>query len=142
MTRVVRWSPEDPLRSRSSAVTRGIRVDCQSFYVPERSVPTSQTYFFAYRIKISNEGTEPATLRSRRWLITDGTGLVHKVEGPGVVGQEPRLEPGESFEYTSSCPLATPSGIMRGAYVMESEEGEAFQVRVGEFGLLAPGILN
>jgi len=138
----VRWNPVDPVRTHSRAVTRGIRVECESFFVPERSMPQDDVYFFAYRIKITNEGLETATLRSRRWIITAGSGLVHKVEGPGVVGEEPRLTPGESFEYTSSCPLSTCTGMMRGVFVMESEEGERFEARVAEFALLTPGILN
>ena len=97
----------------SQAVTEGIQVEV-SHYVAERSNPARDLYFFAYRIKITNEGSEPAQLISRHWIITDGEGRVEEVQGPGVVGKQPRLAPGESFEYTSFCPLHTARGCRAG----------------------------
>ena len=89
----------------SDTTTRGVRVQVQSAYVPERSSPRESHYFFAYRVRISNVGEETVQLVSRHWVITDGDGHVEHVQGPGVVGEQPVLEPGESFEYTSFCPL-------------------------------------
>ncbi|MFO1462388.1 MAG: Co2+/Mg2+ efflux protein ApaG [bacterium] len=122
----------------SSAVTRGIRVDVESEYDPERSDPGSGYYFFSYRIKITNQGDRNAQLISRHWIITDADGHVEEVKGPGVVGEQPLLEPGESFEYTSACPLKTPTGNMRGTYQMVADNGEKFDAEVARFEL-APG---
>src|SRR6476661_9690422 len=108
----------------SDAVTRGIKVHVESEYAPERSQPAQNQWFFLYTITISNEGSETAQLVTRHWIITDGTGHVEEVRGPGVVGQQPTLAPGESFEYTSGCPLPTSSGQMEGTYEMVSEGGE------------------
>lgn len=126
----------------SQAVTEGIQVEVSSHYVAERSNPARDLYFFAYRIKITNEGSEPAQLISRHWIITDGEGRVEEVQGPGVVGKQPRLAPGESFEYTSFCPLHTPRGTMRGSYTMVSDAGESFEAEIAPFSLEMPLELN
>ena len=110
----------------SEAITRGVRVHVQSEYAPDRSRPGRKEWFFLYTVKISNEGAEPVQLVTRHWIITDGTGHVEEVRGPGVVGKQPTLKPGESFEYTSGCPLPTPFGMMEGTYQMVSESGELF----------------
>lgn len=119
--------------------TRGIQVDVQCEFVPERSDPARPYYFFAYTIRISNMGDRPARLVSRYWKITDGTGEVREVAGEGVVGQQPSLAAGESFEYTSFCPLPTPTGNMRGTYLMQLEDGESFEARIPLFFLRAVG---
>jgi ApaG protein len=122
----------------SEAITRGVRVHVDSEYAPDQSQPTRKEWFFIYTVKISNEGSEPVQLLTRHWLITDDTGRVEEVRGPGVVGQQPRLEPGESFEYTSGCPLPTSSGQMEGTYQMVSESGETFDVKIAPFTLSGP----
>src|SRR5207244_2414397 len=103
----------------SDTTTRGIRIAVESFYVEERSEPRERYFFFAYRVKITNEGSETAQLLSREWIITDSDGNVERVEGPGVVGEKPVLTPGETFEYTSFCPLRTSMGSMEGGYTMQ-----------------------
>jgi ApaG protein len=122
----------------SEAVTRGVRVRVQSEYAPERSDPGSNKWFFLYTITIANEGTETVQLVTRHWIITDGTGRVEEVRGPGVVGKQPLLKPGESFEYTSGCPLATPFGVMEGTYQMVAESGERFDAKIAPFTLSEP----
>ena len=122
----------------SEAVTRGIKVHVESEYAPERSQPSQNQWFFLYTITISNEGTETAQLMTRHWIITDGTGHVEEVKGPGVVGKQPVLAPGESFTYTSGCPLPTETGKMAGTYQMLAASGETFDVRIAEFTLSAP----
>lgn len=99
-------------------------------------------YFFAYTIHISNEGQQPARLVSRHWIITDANGHVEEVRGEGVVGDKPRLEPSQSFEYTSGCPLATPVGSMRGYYRMVRDDGSSFEVVIPEFLLICPHVNN
>ncbi|HEY0973035.1 MAG TPA: Co2+/Mg2+ efflux protein ApaG [Solimonas sp.] len=127
----------------SETVTRGIRILVQPRYVPEQSEPTAQQYLFAYHITIRNEGEEPAQLLSRHWVITDGEGKTDEVRGPGVVGHQPLLKPGEAFEYTSGCPLTTPVGSMHGSYTMElPERGERFEARIAPFTLAVPRALN
>ena len=96
----------------SEAITRGVRVFVQAEYAPERSRPAQNQWFFLYTVKISNEGAEPVQLVTRQWVITDGTGQVEEVRGPGVVGHQPRLKPGESFEYTSGCPLGDRKSVV------------------------------
>jgi ApaG protein len=100
----------EPVTPTSTTVTEGIRVVVRSAYLSDQSLPLANRYVFAYTVLIANEGTEPAQLRTRHWIITDGNGKVEEVRGPGVVGQEPFLEPGEHFEYTSGCVLPTPRG--------------------------------
>jgi ApaG protein len=126
----------------SDAVTRGIRVQVQSFYDEERSSPSEGYYFFAYRVRITNEGREPAQLISREWIITDGDGQVQRVQGPGVVGEQPVIAPGESYEYTSFCPLPTPVGAMEGSYFMTLRSGEGFRALIAPFSLEAPHTVN
>ena len=127
----------------SDTVTRGIRIEVRSEYDPLRSSPKDDHFFFAYHVRISNLGTEPAQLVSRLWIITDADGDVERVEGPGVVGETPRLGPGDQFEYTSYCPLTTPVGTMEGHYVMTVEAtGERFEAEIGRFTLAAPGAVN
>ena len=126
----------------SSAVTEGIRVSVQATYVAEQSAPRSKRYVFASTVKIANEGGAPAQLRSRHWIITDGAGKVEEVRGPGVVGQQPTLRPGEHFEYTSGCVLQTPRGEMRGTYQMHRPDGTTFDATIAPFELLLPYSLN
>lgn len=113
-------------------------VAVRTAFVPEQSDPASSQYFFAYTITITNTGAVPAQLISRHWVITDGANRVQDVKGLGVVGKQPLLKPGESFEYTSGCPLSTPYGSMRGEYFCVAEDGERFEVPVEEFLLALP----
>lgn len=114
-----------------------------STYVPERSAPELDRFFFAYRIRIWNEGADTVQLLSRHWIITDGDGNTEEVRGPGVVGQQPVLECGQAFEYTSFCPLPTPLGCMRGFFQMiYLEDGEGFEAEVGVFTLAVPEALH
>jgi ApaG protein len=122
----------------SEAVTRGVRVRVQSEYAPERSQPSKNQWFFLYTITISNEGPETVQLLTRHWIITDATGHVEEVRGPGVVGKQPILRPGEAFEYTSGCPLTTPFGTMEGTYQMVTDAGERFDAAVAQFTLSEP----
>ncbi len=126
----------------SDATTRGVRVQVQSRYVPERSSPTEGHYFFAYRVRISNAGEETVRLVSRSWVITDGHGRIERVQGPGVVGEQPVLGPGQAFEYTSFCPLPTPIGSMHGSYQMVTEGGTPFDAEIAPFSLAVPTALN
>lgn len=122
----------------SEAVTRGIRVLVQSEYAADKSRPVQNEWFFLYTVTITNEGAEPVQLVTRHWVITDGTGHVEEVRGPGVVGQQPTLQPGESFTYTSGCPLTTPFGVMEGTYQMVAASGERFDAKVAPFTLSEP----
>jgi len=122
----------------SEATTRGVVVVVRSGYVPEHSQPAHSRWFFSYRIRISNRGPSPVQLLNRHWVITDAHGRVEEVRGPGVVGEQPRLAPGESFEYTSFCPLTTPFGTMEGSYEMVTEDGERFRAKIGRFTLSEP----
>ena len=122
----------------SDAVTRGVRVHVESEYAAERSQPSQNQWFFLYTITISNEGGETVQLLTRHWIITDGTNQVEEVKGPGVVGKQPTLAPGESFEYTSGCPLSTPFGIMTGTYQMVTEDGDHFDATIAPFTLSEP----
>lgn len=126
----------------SEATTRGIQVTVHSDYVPERSQPTQGRWFFSYRIRISNRGSVPVQLLNRHWVITDAHGQVEEVRGPGVIGEQPVMAPGESFEYTSFCPLATPFGTMEGSYEMVTEDGERFSAKIGQFTLSQPLAVN
>lgn len=126
----------------SEATTRGIRVEVEAGYLPERSAPERSQYFFAYNVRVSNVGTEAAQLVSRRWVITDGDGKVQVVEGPGVVGEQPLLAPGSSFEYTSFCPLPTPYGTMHGTYRMVLPSGGSFEAAIAPFTLAVPNSIN
>jgi ApaG protein len=126
----------------STAVTRGIRVTVRAQYLPERSSPKGGQYAFAYTVRIANEGDRMAQLQSRHWIITDGEGKVQEVRGEGVVGEKPRLQPGQSFEYTSWCMLATPHGSMHGTYQMVRDDGERFDAQIAPFTLALPYSLN
>ena len=126
----------------SSAVTEGIRVTVSAAYVPEQSAPGSKRYVFAYTVKIMNEGALAAQLRTRHWIITDGNGKVEEVRGPGVIGQQPHLKPGEEFEYTSGCVLQTSRGEMRGTYQMQRPDGGMFDAVIAPFVLALPYTLN
>jgi ApaG protein len=126
----------------SAAITNGIRVTVSTVYVPSQSAPTAHRYVFAYTIRIANEGTQTVQLRSRHWIITHGSGKVEEVRGPGVVGQQPVLKPGEHFEYTSGCVLDTPRGTMHGTYQMHVTGGEMFDAEIAQFQLAMPHSLN
>ena len=130
------------MSSSSEAVTRGIRVQVRSRYLPERSQPEESQWLFIYQVRIANEGEHAARLISRHWIVTDGNGDVEEYQGDGVVGEQPLLEPGEFFEYTSGCPLRTPFGTMEGTYQMISSTGEAFDVRIAPFSLAEPYAIN
>ncbi len=120
------------------AVTRGIRIRVKPEYQEDQSTPEDGYYFWTYTIDILNQGEETVQLRSRVWRITDASGKTEEVRGPGVVGQTPTLPPGQSFTYTSGCPLATPSGIMVGSYQMADEDGRLFDVAIPAFSLDSP----
>jgi ApaG protein len=128
--------------SDSTATTRGVKVTVRSSYVAERSQPAAGRWFFAYRIRITNRGAVPVRLLNRHWVITDAHGEVEEVRGPGVVGEQPTLAPGESFEYTSFCPLPTPFGTMEGSYEMVTADGERFWADIGRFTLSEPLAVN
>ena len=122
----------------SEALTRGVRIRVESEYAPSKSNPSKNQWFFLYTVTISNEGAEVVQLLTRHWIITDGTGHVEEVRGPGVVGKQPTLKPGERFEYTSGCPLATPFGMMEGTYQMVTETGDRFDAKIAPFTLSEP----
>ena len=126
----------------SDTTTRGVRIQVKSAYLPDRSAPDEGRYLFAYRVRISNVGTETVQLLSREWIITDSDGDVETVRGPGVVGEQPVLDPGQSFEYTSFCPLPTPIGSMHGAYQMVLANGDTFDAEIAPFSLAVPSALN
>ena len=126
----------------SDTVTRGIRIRVKSQYLSDRSSPRDSQYLFAYHVRISNEGSETAQLVSREWIITSAEGEVERVKGPGVVGEQPVLEPGASFEYTSYCPLKTAVGSMHGSYQMVTPGGEKFDAQINPFTLAAPHALH
>jgi ApaG protein len=126
----------------SNAITNGIRVTVSSNYIPAQSAPKARRYVFAYTVRIANEGTESAKLKSRHWIITDGNGKVEQVRGPGVVGEQPMLRPGEHFEYTSGCVLETPRGSMEGSYQMVRSDGTEFDATIAPFALMLPYSLN
>ena len=120
------------------ASTRGIAVRVEPTYLESRSSPDSSQYFWAYRVNIENQGWETVQLLSRHWMITNARGELTEVKGPGVVGEQPVLKPGETFEYTSGAPLNTPSGMMGGAYQMQTDNGECFDIEIPTFSLDCP----
>jgi ApaG protein len=120
------------------ANTRDIAVSVEPTYLETRSSPDISQYFWAYRVIIENRGRETVQLLSRHWMISNARGELTEVKGPGVVGEQPVLKPGESFEYTSGAPLDTPSGMMGGAYQMETESGERFDIEIPTFSLDRP----
>jgi len=125
-------------RALYTAITRGIAVSVEPTYLEAQSSPDSSQYLWAYRVTIENQGRETVQLLSRHWMITNARGELNEVKGPGVVGEQPLLKPGESYEYTSGAPLDTPSGMMGGAYQMESESGERFDIEIPTFSLDRP----
>ena len=134
---------DQPLYAPSSeAVTNNVRVEVESQYAPEHSQPFQSEWFFHYTVRISNEGADTVQLLARHWIITDGTGRTEEVTGPGVVGEQPVLRPGESFQYTSGCPLTTPWGNMRGRYEMRAASGTRFQAEITTFELRQPDAVH
>ena len=115
--------------------TRNINVSVETRFLENESEPDNQYFVWAYHIRISNEGHETVQLRSRHWIITDGLGRVQEVKGEGVVGEQPILGPGGSYAYTSGTPLSTPTGMMRGSYLMETPNGERFEIEIPLFSL-------
>ena len=126
----------------SSALTRGILVTVRSQYIPEKSSASARQFAFAYTVNIANRGTETAQLESRHWIITDSEVDVQEVRGECVVGAQPVLRPGEEFEYTSWCMIATPAGSMRGSYQMVTPEGDRFDAEIAPFRLTPSSLLN
>ena len=122
------------------SVTRAIQVTVEPTFLDEESAPDEGRYFWAYTIEIANLGSEVVRLRSRHWHITDAHGRTEEVSGPGVVGKQPVLKPGETFAYTSGCPLPTPSGIMVGTYQIETDGGEMFSIAIPAFSLDLPDL--
>lgn len=120
------------------STTDDISVSVEPLFLDHESVPDKNVYVWAYRVKIENQGKDIVQLRTRHWVITDAFGRVQQVHGPGVVGEQPILRPGESFEYTSGTPLSTPSGIMGGTYSMQAENGRIFDVTIPTFSLDIP----
>jgi ApaG protein len=123
-----------------AAETRGIIVRVSVSYLPEQSEPARGRWFWAYHIRIENSGPMTVQLLTRHWIITDGRGARHTVEGEGVVGEQPMIAPGASFDYVSGCPLSTPTGNMQGSYHMIGEDGSAFDVAIPKFALTAPAV--
>ena len=121
-----------------SETTRDIQVTVTPMYLDGQSSPSDNHYVWAYQVRIENTGRETVRLRTRHWRITDAAGHTQEVHGPGVVGEQPLLGPGEHFEYTSGCPLTTPSGIMVGTYAMEDAQGALFDVAIPAFSLDSP----
>jgi len=119
-----------------------VAVSATPQFIPDQSDPATERYVFAYTITIENVGTVPAQLISRHWVITDGNSRVQEVRGLGVIGQQPLLNPGETFEYTSGCQLDTPVGTMRGTFQMTAEDGTQFDAIIAEFTLSIPRVLH
>jgi len=121
-----------------SETTRSIKVTVKPYFLEDQSSPSDGHFVWAYHVRIENQGPETVQLRRRHWRITDGIGRTQEVRGPGVVGEQPVLGPGQTFEYTSGTPLGTPSGIMVGTYEMETRNGESFAVAIPAFSLDSP----
>jgi ApaG protein len=126
----------------SEAVTNRIRVEVLSRYSSENSPPLRDAWVFQYTVRITNQGLETVQLVSRHWIITDALEHTEEVKGPGVVGEQPVLAPGESFKYSSWCPLKTPTGVMRGTYQMIGARGNQFDIEIAPFALKAPYTVN
>ena len=124
------------------AITHGIEISVRPFYLPDQSSPEDNSFVFAYQITIQNQGHQAAQLLDRHWIIKDASNHIEEVEGPGVIGQTPYLEPGESFTYTSFCPLSTDYGTMKGSYGMVRPDGERFEAEIPAFALLPQWMLN
>ncbi len=118
------------------------QISAKVVYVPSESRPDQGYHFFAYKISITNLGSAPAQLISRHWVITDALGTKEEVRGPGVIGMQPKIQPGQTFEYDSACPLHTNTGSMKGRYFMTAENGDSFSVEIPEFYLVAPLALH
>ncbi|MGE4278592.1 MAG: Co2+/Mg2+ efflux protein ApaG [Magnetospirillum sp.] len=118
--------------------THGIRITVRPNYLDDQSSPDENHFVWAYHVRIENQGATTVQLKSRHWKITDAMGRLQEVQGPGVVGEQPVLNPGESFEYTSGTPLSTPSGIMAGSYQMQGPDGQVFDVTIPAFSLDSP----
>ena len=123
-----------------AAETRGVIVRVSVSFLPEQSEPDRGRWFWAYHIRIETAGDMSVQLLTRHWIITDGRGARHSVEGEGVIGEQPLIAPGESFDYVSGCPLSTPSGAMLGSYHMMGDDGAGFDVEIPRFALLAPAV--
>lgn len=128
--------------SGSSAQTRGVKVEVQPMYLPDHSDPMRHHWMHAYTVTITNQGGETVRLLSRHWIITNAHGTEEHVRGAGVIGEQPRLEPGQSFTYTSGCPMDTPVGTMHGTYQMVTSDGDRFDAEVAPFTLAEPYALN
>ena len=124
--------------AKYSATTRQISVSVTPIYLDDQSVPEQNHFVWAYHVVIENRGNETVQLRSRYWRIINARGELREIRGAGVVGEQPRLEPGDAFEYTSRVPLTTPSGIMSGSYQVENEHGESFDIDIPAFSLDSP----
>lgn len=135
-------SPDEAFVTGSEALTKGVRVRVRARYSPGHSDPQASAWFFLYSIHIVNEGTQSVQLIDRHWIILDGSGRTEEVRGEGVVGNQPTLAPGEDFEYTSGCPLATPFGSMTGSYGMVREDGTEFRAEIALFELVEPGAIH
>ena len=138
----MRIAPRGALCLNVGMTERPINIDVSTRFLDDQSEPDAGRYAFAYTIRIPNVGDRPAQLRRRPWVITDSNGKVQEVRGDGVVGEQPHLPPGESFEYTSGAIIETPVGTMQGAYEMQDDEGEPFDAPIAPFTLAIPGILQ
>lgn len=123
-----------------AAETDGVTVRVAVSYLPDQSEPGRGRWFWAYHIRIENHSERSVQLLSRHWIITDGRGQRHSVEGEGVVGEQPVIEPGGSYDYVSGCPLATPTGAMQGSYRMAGSDGRSFDAAIPKFALMAPAV--
>jgi ApaG protein len=133
---------QDAPTTTSEALTDGLRVVVRARYSAEHSDPARSHWFFLYTIQISNEGSQTVQLTDRHWIILDGSGRTEEVQGEGVVGQQPVLEPGQMFEYTSGCPLSTPFGSMSGSYRIQRSDGTTFDAEIGLFELIQPHAIH
>jgi ApaG protein len=123
-----------------SATTRDVTIRVSVSFLPEQSEPAKGRWFWAYHIRIENDGSQAVQLLTRHWLITDGRGGRHEVRGDGVVGEQPVVEPGQSYDYVSGCPLHTPTGAMEGSYHMVAEDGSSFEAAIPRFPLVGPAV--
>lgn len=119
-----------------------IKIKVEPQYIQKRSEPIRSIYFFSYHVTILNQGQRTAQLMTRYWHITDGNGQIEEIHGPGVVGEQPHIAPGDSFEYTSFCPLHTPFGVMHGSFQMRRDDGTHFESPIAPFRLVAPEMMN
>jgi ApaG protein len=126
----------------NTSITHKIRVDVSTSYVDDQSKPDESRYVFSYTITIHNEGTVPAKLLTRHWVITDANGKVQEVRGDGVVGEQPHLQPGQGFRYSSGAVIETPVGAMQGSYQMMADDGARFDAQIAPFRLAKPGLLH